>query len=112
MKHLIPVAVAIVLSMNAHAEDSKLAAKAFGITFKVPDELVAKYKSDYQIDLEAASGQNHHLLPHPAVFIVGRDGIIRFAHVNPDYKSRLDPAEILKAAGESAVPAEPDSPQP
>lgn len=77
--------------------DSKMeAAKAFGITFKVPDELVAKYKNEYQIDIESASGENHHLLPHPAVFIVDRDGVIRFAHINEDYKVRLDPAEILK----------------
>ncbi len=72
-------------------------AKAFGIVFQVPDDLVKKYKDDYQIDLEAASGKTHHLLPHPAVYIVGTDGIIRFAHVNEDYKKRLEPKEILKA---------------
>lgn len=85
------------LSYTLLSDSSMEAAKAFGITFKVPDDLVAKYKSDYQIDLEAASGETHHLLPHPAVFIVDQAGVIRFAHVNPDYKTRLDPAEILKA---------------
>lgn len=74
------------------------AAKAFGITFKVPDEVITKYKNQHGIDLEAASGETHHLLPHPAVFIVDQAGMIRFAHVNPDYKTRLDPKEILKAA--------------
>lgn len=74
------------------------AAKAFGITFKVSDERVKKYKNDYQIDLEAASGQTHHILPYPAVFIVDQTGKIRFAHVNPDYKTRLEPAKILEAA--------------
>ncbi len=73
------------------------AARAFGIAFQVPAELVDKYKNDYQIDLEAASGRQHHLLPHPAVFVVGTDGIIRFAHVNEDYKVRLDPEKILEA---------------
>jgi len=77
--------------------DAKMdAAKAFGISFKVADELVSKYKNEYQIDIEAASGENHHLLPHPAVFIVDRDGIIRFSHINENYKVRLEPAEILK----------------
>lgn len=73
------------------------AAQAFGIAFQVPDDLVDKYKTDYQIDLEAASGRQHHLLPHPAVFVVGTDGIIRFAHVNEDYKVRLEPEKILEA---------------
>ncbi len=73
------------------------AAKAFGITFQVPAQLVSKYKNEYQIDLEAASGQTHHLLPHPAVYVVGTDGVIRFAHVNEDYKVRLEPGKILEA---------------
>ncbi|MDP1579753.1 MAG: peroxiredoxin-like family protein [Candidatus Didemnitutus sp.] len=71
------------------------AAQALGIAFEVPAELVAKYKNEYKIDLEAASGETHHLLPHPAVFVIGRDGVIRYAHVNPDYKIRLTPEEIL-----------------
>jgi peroxiredoxin len=73
------------------------AAKAFGIAFKVEDSLVLKYKDAYHIDLEAASGNDHHILPYPAVFIAGTNGIIRFAHVNPDYKVRLEPAKILEA---------------
>ncbi|MDX1681252.1 MAG: peroxiredoxin-like family protein [Akkermansiaceae bacterium] len=78
------------------------AAKAFGLTFKVPDKLVKKYLTEYQIDIEAASGETHHLLPHPAVFVVDQKGIVRFAHVNPDYKKRLDPDKILKAAKKTA----------
>lgn len=73
------------------------AAAAFGITFRVPDEVVGKYKTDYHVDLEAASGRNHHLLPHPAVFIIDRSGIVRFVHVNPDYKVRLGTDELLQA---------------
>lgn len=87
--------------------DSEMhAAKAFGIAFKMEDALVARYKERHQLDLEEQSGQTHHLLPHPAVFIVDSRGIIRFAHVNPDYKARLTPEEILKA-GRAAVSPSP-----
>lgn len=79
--------------------DSEMkAAQACGIAFKVDDALVAKYKNDYGIDLERDSGQTHHLLPHPAVFIVDHEGVVRFAHVNPDYKVRMSPGEIVAAA--------------
>jgi peroxiredoxin len=78
------------------------AAKAFGIAFQVEDALVKKYKESYRIDLEAASGRTHHLLPHPAVFIADSGGVIRFAHVNPDYKVRLEPEKVLEAAREVA----------
>jgi hypothetical protein len=36
------------------------------------------------------------------VFIVGTDGKIRFAYVNPDFKVRLD-GEVLLAAAKAAV---------
>jgi peroxiredoxin len=74
------------------------AAKAFGIAFTVEDDLVKKYKDSYQIDLEAAAGNKNHILPHPAVFVADPSGKIRFAHVNPDYKVRLNPKQILEAA--------------
>lgn len=80
--------------------DSRMeAAKAFGLAFEVDAATLEKYKS-YGIHLEEASGQTHHLLPVPAVFIVGTNGIIRFAYSNPDYKVRLEPEEILRAAGQ------------
>lgn len=80
------------------SDSDALAAKAFGIAFTVEDALVKKYKNDYKIDLEAASGRTHHILPHPAVFVATKNGVIRFAHFNPDYKVRLEPAKILEAA--------------
>lgn len=79
--------------------DSKAEAmRALGLAFRVEDGLVKTYKEQYGIDLEADSGETHHLLPHPAVFIVDAAGMIRFAHVNPDYKVRLSGEEILAAA--------------
>lgn len=86
------------LSYRLLSDSDMAAAKAFGIAFEVPAELVTKYKGEYGIDLEAASGRDHHLLPHPAVYVVDREGVIRFAHVNEDYKVRLEPAKVLDVA--------------
>lgn len=69
-----------------------------GIAFQVPDELVGKYLESYNIDLEADSGESHHLLPHPSVFVVDEDGVVQFSHVNENYKVRLDPGKIVDAA--------------
>jgi peroxiredoxin len=75
--------------------DSKMrAAKMFQIAFKVDDKTIEKYKG-YGIDLTDASGRDHHLLPVPAVFLIGTDGVIQFTYANPDYKVRLDPQKIL-----------------
>lgn len=78
------------------SDSDAVAAQAFGIAFKVDDATVERYKG-YKIDLDAASGRSHHLLPHPAVFVADTKGVIRFAHVNADYKVRLAPAKILEA---------------
>src|SRR6056297_814744 len=76
--------------------DSDLnAAKAFGLAFQVDNGTVNKYKQ-FGIDLESASGRDHHALPIPAVFIVDASGKIVFAHSDPDYKKRLDPAAIIE----------------
>ncbi len=91
-------------SVNRHRltykllSDSKLkSAKAFGVAYKLDDEKVAMYKS-HEMDIEAASGENHHILPVPAVFIIGTDGLIKFEYVNPDHRVRIKPEILLSAA--------------
>jgi peroxiredoxin len=79
------------------SDSDAAAARAFGIAFKVDDATVEKYKG-YGINLDAASGKDHHILPHPAVFVSDPSGKIRFTHVDPDYKARLEPRKILEAA--------------
>jgi peroxiredoxin len=76
--------------------DAKMdAAKRFGLAFETKSE-------DFQMLLEEHSGETHHLLPVPAVFIVDRKAKIQFQYVNPDYKIRIDPQTVLAAARASA----------
>lgn len=77
------------------------AATAFGLAFQVDSETYGKLMG-YGIDLEIASGQDHHLLPVPAVFIIDQDARIRFRYVNADYKERLSPEALIQAAKDSA----------
>jgi peroxiredoxin len=73
------------------------ATRAFGLAFRVPDDLVAKYLQ-HGIDLEAASGASHHVLPVPSTYLIGTDGLIHFQYSNPDYTVRLHPDLLLAAA--------------
>ena len=78
--------------------DSSLdATRAFGLAFKVDDEMNKRLLS-FNIDLEKASGETHHVLPAPATYIIGTDGIINFAYINPNYTVRLHPDVLLAAA--------------
>lgn len=78
--------------------DSELAAaRAFGIAFQLDAETVADY-AGYGIDLEAASGKDHHRLPVPSVFLIDAGGTIRWVYSNPDYRVRPENAALLEAA--------------
>lgn len=79
--------------------DSKAnACKEFGVAFKLPESEVDKLKS-YHMDIENSSGESHHILPVPSLFLVDQEGIIQFTYVNVDYKVRMDASSILEIAG-------------
>ncbi|TWT64030.1 peroxiredoxin-like family protein [Rubinisphaera italica] len=77
-----------------YSDSDVKAASAFGLAFQVGETTLIKYNK-FGIDLEKASGRNHHALPVPAVYIVDQAGKIQFAHSNPDYSKRLEGAKIL-----------------
>ena len=85
------------IGYTIYSDSSLSATRAFGLAFRVDDKLNTRYLS-YDIDLERASGEEHHVLPAPATYIIGTDGIINFAYINPDYKVRLHPDVLLAAA--------------
>lgn len=85
------------LGFRLLSDSSMTAAVQFGLAWQMPQSLVEKY-STYGIDLDAASGQAHHILPVPAVFVVGTDGVVRYQYVNPDHRVRLDAKVLLAAA--------------
>lgn len=79
--------------------DSKIATiEAFGIAFHMDDATTKVYKEQYQVDIEKASGQTHHNLPVPSVYIVDAVGIIQFAYSNANHEVRLSNDELMKEA--------------
>ena len=87
------------ISYTLLSDPTMQVAQDFGIAFKVDDETVIKYKK-WNIDLEKASGYDHHYLPVPSTYLVGKKGVIQFQYSNPNYQVRLDP-ELLVAAANS-----------
>jgi peroxiredoxin len=71
-------------------------AAAFGLRFALPDYLIELYKS-LKNDLPAFNGDRSWTLPMPGRFVIGHDGVIRYAEVNPDYTRRPEPADMLPA---------------
>lgn len=87
------------LSYTLLSDSKAEASTAFGLAFYVADDY-NKMLLSHNMNLEESSGEKHHILPVPAVFIVDQDAIIQFEYVNPNYKVRLNEQILLKAAEE------------
>jgi peroxiredoxin len=76
-------------------------AEGYGVRFELPEDLKKVY-IDFGIDLHEYNGDASWTLPMPTRLIIDRDGIIRYAEINPDYMIRPDPEETLAALKEMA----------
>lgn len=71
--------------------------QAYNLYFEVPDELHAMYLQDFKLDIADYNGAGRHGLPVPGTFVIDRQGIIRSAFADTDYKKRMEPAAIIEA---------------
>jgi peroxiredoxin len=85
------------MGFTLSSDSEMMAARAFRVAYKLDDQTLGEFRK-YHIDVEDASGQKHHMLPVPAIFLVATNGLVQFQYVNPDYKVRLDPDLLLSAA--------------
>ena len=66
-----------------------------GLVFSLAEELRPIYLGA-GLDIPAYNGDDTFLLPVPATYIVGTDGVIKYDFVNADYTQRLEPQDIVK----------------
>jgi peroxiredoxin len=52
-------------------------------------------------DMTRFHGNDGWMLPIPAVFVVGRDGIVKARFVDPDFRKRMEIDDLLKALEEA-----------
>jgi peroxiredoxin len=71
-------------------------AHALGLRFELPDYLIELYKN-LRNDLPTFNDDPSWTLPMPARYVIGQDGVIRYAEVNPDYTQRPEPEAMLDA---------------
>ncbi len=69
-------------------------ADALGIRFRLSPEIEALYRQ-FGHDLPARNRDGEWSLPVPETFVVARGGTIAAAFVDPDYRHRFDPADVL-----------------
>lgn len=71
-------------------------ARQYGLVFAVGEEVAERYRLS-GIDLAAINGDNSFELPIPATYVIGTDGVIRYAFVDADYRVRAAPDAVVSA---------------
>jgi peroxiredoxin len=66
------------------------------VSFILEGEMYNRYKN-FGINIDRASGNKDRVLPVPATYIIGKDGVIEAAHFNNDYTQRMSVKGILEA---------------
>ncbi len=58
---------------------------------------IQKAMEDRRLDLPTFQGNSSWMLPIPATFVVGQDGLIRGRFIDPDYRNRMMISDMLAA---------------
>jgi peroxiredoxin len=78
------------------ADSGNHVARQFGLTYRVPDNQQALYRSAF-VNLPFTNGDESWELPIPATYILDRDATVLYAFADEDYTERPEPADILSA---------------
>lgn len=68
-------------------------ARKYDLVYKLDTETADRYEKGF--GLSQYNGNDKGELPIPATYIIDQKGIVRYAFVNPDYKKRANPDDVL-----------------
>lgn len=68
--------------------------REYGIVYQLSPDVAESYQGGF--DLHAYNGDESDELPLAATYIIGTDGIIKYAFLDAEYRNRAEPSEILE----------------
>jgi peroxiredoxin len=71
--------------------------EAYEVRFDVTGELEDLQVNVFQNDPAVQNADGRRSLPVPSTFVIDRDGVVRFASVNADWRVRVEPADVIAA---------------
>jgi peroxiredoxin len=70
-------------------------AHAYGVAYQVPRVVADQMKG--RLDLAKFNGDESGELPLGATYVIDREGVIRYAFVDADYRKRAEPSDVIAA---------------
>jgi peroxiredoxin len=83
------------LAFEVLSDSALSAANGFGLAFEMPESLIQVYQTVGH-DLPNVNGNGRWVLPVPATYLIDRQGIIQYAHIDADYRTRAEPDDIIE----------------
>ena len=94
--HSLSTSEKLSLDFDVLSDPENGVARQFGLVYRVSDaardQLLALGR-----DLVARNGSDAWELPVTATYVIAQDGLIKFDHVDADYRDRLDPVALVNA---------------
>lgn len=92
----LPFTERLALGFDVLSDVEQSVIRSWRLQFELPYPLRGAYRSmGMALDLHNADGSWH--LPVPGTFVLDRDGVVRARHVDPNYRERMAPADVLAA---------------
>jgi len=86
------------LSLRLISDSEAKVLASYRVQYRVPEAQIALYKNEKQTDLEAASGQKHHIIAVPSIFLINQKGVVTYAYSDENYKKTFPSANEINEA--------------
>ncbi len=83
------------LDFDVLSDRGNKVAHAYGVAYKIPRVIAEQFKG--RLDLAKYNGDDSGTLPLGATYVIDREGIIRYAFVDSDYRKRAEPSDVVSA---------------
>ena len=78
-------------------DDSNKIMNDYKVAFDVNPKNVTNYYDKVYELVNEYNGPDNAVLPVPATYLIGKDGLIEYVQYDPDYKKRSDISELLES---------------
>ncbi|MBA2936807.1 AhpC/TSA family protein [Paenibacillus sp. CGMCC 1.16610] len=83
------------LTFHVLSDQNGQVADSYNLLFELPAYLQNTFTDILGRDLAKFNASDRWVLPVPATYLIDRQGIIRYAHTDPDFMNRAEPQEMI-----------------
>jgi peroxiredoxin len=98
--HSLSLAEKAELGFDVLSDVDQAVIRAYKVQFTAPADLQDVHVNVFHVDLRDHNADRSWHLPVPATFVIDRAGVVRAAHISADYRTRMEPSDIVAALDE------------